>query len=68
MSAQRKKRKERRAVELERTDNRGTRDDHYAGTFKVVMQKGGQVIKTGLNYQEAHSLWKETPGTIFLYV
>jgi len=67
MSAQRRKRKERRSVELDRTDNRTTRDDHYAGTFKVVMQKGGQVVKSGLNYQEAHELWKQTPGTIFLY-
>jgi hypothetical protein len=67
MSAQRKKRKARRAVELERTDNRSTRDDHYAGVFKVVMQKGGQLVKGGLNYQEAHELWKNTPGTIFVY-
>ncbi len=67
MSAQRKKRKARRSVELERTDNRNTRDDHYAGVFKVVMQKGGQLVKGGLNYQEAHELWKQTPGTIFVY-
>ena len=68
MSAQRKKRKARRSMELERNDARGdTRDDHYAGVFKVVMQKGGQLIKGGLNYQEAHELWKNTPGTIFVY-
>lgn len=67
MSAQRKKRKARRSVELERTDSRSTNDDHYAGVFKVVMQKGGQLVKGGLNYQEAHELWKNTPGTIFVY-
>ncbi len=69
MSGQRKKRKARRARELAHYDshNNAKEDDHYAGVFKVVMQKGGFVVKADLNYHQAHELWKQTPGTIFLY-